>query len=360
LPADTNPWGVPGLRAFQWTGSLPVVSTGPTLSIVMPVYNEPTWVTGSLNDVAVAVAAAPFTDVEIVVVDDGSTDATASVLDELELTLPLRVIHQQNKGRFEARRTGIEAARGDYVLLIDSRVSIRPDALAFVAGAHADGGEVGTWNAHVDMDLDGNPFARFWNVLTEASFARYFDDPRTTSFGLEDFDHFPKGTTCFLVRRSEMLAAIAEFRSHFSDMRNANDDTNLIRILASGDRINISPGFSCTYSGRSGLRPFLRHARHRGVVFVDGFLRPGTRFLPALLAFYPASVGVAAWALRSVRRLVALPLAAGVLFAAAGVAKRRGWRDVLVLAVLGPPWLLAYGAGVWQGLGLMLRGRRVQ
>ncbi len=338
-------------------GSLRAVSAAPTLSVVIPVYNEPTWIGTAVRDVELAIGNADFRDPEIVIIDDGSTDATPEALQALQTSVPLRVISQANAGRFEARRAGIDAARGEYVLLVDSRVSIAPDALAFVQGMAGGGEPPGTWNAHVHMELDGNPYARFWNVLTEASFARYFDDPRTTSFGLDDFDHFPKGTTCFLVGRAQMLRAMDEFRSHFADARNANDDTNLIRLLAAEERVNISPGFSCVYRSRNGLKPFLRHARHRGVVFVDGFLRPGTRFLPALIAFYPASIGIVAWAVRSIRRVVALPLALAGLFAALGVAKRRSPRDAVALALLGPPWLLAYGMGVWQGLGLAARAR---
>lgn len=350
-------WRTRGPPPALRVGSLRTMSPVPTVSVVVPVYNEATWVATALADVVAALAGAPFPCPEIVVVDDGSTDGTAEVLDVLSFDVPLRVIHQENSGRFEARRVGVQAATGEYVLLIDSRVSIRPDALAFVA-EHAAGGDPGIWNAHVDMDLVGNPYARFWNILTEVSFARYFDDPRTTSFGLDDFDHFPKGTTCFLVPRQAMLDAMTEFRSHFADARNANDDTNLIRNLAAAQPINISPGFSCLYRGRNGLRPFLRHARHRGVVFIDGFMRPGTRFLPVIVAFFPASAGVLWWALRSLRRVIALPLAISGMFAAAGVAKRRGWRDVAALALLGPPWLAAYGIGMWKGLGLALAARR--
>lgn len=338
-------------------GSLRAVSRAPSLSVVMPVYNEPTWIARAVDDVVAAISRSGFRDPEILIVDDGSTDETPRVVDQLAPSVPLRVIHQANTGRFGARKTGIEAASGEYVLLVDSRVSIHPDGLAFIEGNSGPGGDPGTWNAHVHMELDGNPYARFWNVLTEVSFARYFSEPRTTSFGLDDFDHFPKGTTCFLVRRADILRAMDEFQSLFADSRNANDDTNLIRLLAADGPIHISPGFSCVYRGRNGMGPFLRHARHRGVVFVDGFLRPGTRFLPALIAFYPASAGLGIWAARSLRRMVALPLAVSALFAAFGAAKQRGARDVLVLALLGPPWLLSYGLGVWKGLGLAARSR---
>ncbi len=188
----------------------------------------------------------------MVIVDDGSDEATQAVLASLELPIPLRVMRQTNQGRFRAREAGIRESYGELILLIDSRVSIAPGALRFVHGEAHGSAIHGAWNAHVNVLLEGNSFARFWNVLTEISFAEYFDNPRTTSFGEEDFDRFPKGTTCFLAPKDDLLKAIEAFESHFADPAMANDDTNLIRILARTERINISPNFACTYRSRNG------------------------------------------------------------------------------------------------------------
>lgn len=328
-----------------------------TLSVVIPVYNEPRWIGTSVADVCAAIANAPFRDPEVVIVDDGSGPETVAALEALDPPVPLRVIRQENAGRFAARRTGVEAATGDLVLLIDSRVSIRPDALAFVAGRLPDDGTPPIWNAHVDIDLDGNPYARFWNVLTEAAFAEYFANPRTTSYGLEDFDRFPKGTTCFLAPREDLLWAMGRFSSHYADARDANDDTILIRSLAERARINISPGFSCLYRARDSGGKFLRHTHHRGIVFVDGHLRRGARFAPAIIAFLPASLAAAVLAVRHPRAgaaaVAAAPLAAG----AVGVALHRPRADVAALAALGPVWAAAYGTGVWRGVLKALRAR---
>jgi glycosyltransferase involved in cell wall biosynthesis len=329
----------------------------PTLSVVIPVYDEPGWIGRVVADVVTAVQASPFASPEIVIVDDGSGEETRHALEVLEAPLPLRVIHQANAGRLAARRTGVEAAAGELVLLIDSRVSIRPGALAFVAERLPDDGTPAIWNAHADIDLAGNPYARFWNVLTEAAFADYFSDPRTTSFGLEDFDRFPKGTTCFLAPRADLLWAMDRFSSYYDDPRDANDDTILIRSLAERARINISPGFSCLYRGRESAGGFLRHAHHRGVVFVDGHLRRGARFMPAIVSFLPLSAAAVALAVRRPRAALAVAAAAPAAGAAAAVALRRGPADVATLALLGPPWAMAYGAGIWRGVGKALRAR---
>ena len=69
---------------------------------------------------------------QVVVVDDGSTDATPARLAELAGPLGLTVVRQENRARFAARRAGLEAARGEQVLLLDSRVVVSPYALSYL------------------------------------------------------------------------------------------------------------------------------------------------------------------------------------------------------------------------------------
>lgn len=170
----------------------------PTLSIVIPVYNEPSWIAVAVADAVTAVQRSTFGDPELVIVDDGSDKATQDALSRLRPPFRTRIIRQQNKGRFLARRAGIEAAGGELVLLLDARVSLGEDSLSFISERLPADGELPIWNAHCYIDVTGNPYARFWNVLTEAAYGDYFDNPRTLSYGLEEFDRYPKGTTCFL------------------------------------------------------------------------------------------------------------------------------------------------------------------
>jgi glycosyltransferase involved in cell wall biosynthesis len=324
------------------------------------VYNEPRWISVAVDDVAAALERAPFGDHEIIIVDDGSAEETRAALERLDTPGRLRIVRQDNQGRFAARRRGVEEASGDLVLLIDSRVSIHPDALRFVAERMHAGEPLPVWNAHVVVDVAGNPFARFWNVLTEIAFHEYFGNPRTTSFGAEEFDRFPKGTTCFLAPRALLEEAIEAFAaaSVYEDTRDANDDTIIIRHIAERQRINISPDFSCLYRSRDAIGPFLRHARHRGGVFVDGYGRPGTRFFPVIAAFFPLSSGAVVAVLRRPR--LALVALATAPLAALGISAR--WRrpaaDAGVLALLGPAWLVAFASGMWRGLWLAVRPRR--
>jgi glycosyltransferase involved in cell wall biosynthesis len=329
----------------------------PTLSIVMPVYNEPRWIGITVADAVAAVERSSFVEPELIIVDDGSDEPTQAALEQLRTPFPLRVIRQENQGRILARRAGLRAARGELVLLLDARVSLEPNGLQFVLEQLQADGRLAIWNAHCDIDLRGNPYARFWNVLTEVAYRDYLANPRTMSYSIEQFDRYPKGAGCFLAPRAPLLEAIENFQSRYADPRNANDDTSIIRVLAARQPINISPSFACMYRSRDSLRPFLSHVFHRGIGFVDGWAQPGGRFYGVIVAFYPLSALAVAAGLRRPKAMLAAAVAAPAACFTAGAALRRPPADCAALGMLGLPWLLVYSAGMWRGLWLASKAR---
>ena len=329
----------------------------PTLSIVVPVYNESHWIVIAVADAVAAVERSSFADPELIVVDDGSSELTQKALATLETPFPLRVIRQENKGRFLARKVGVEAARGDLVLLLDARVSLLVDSLKFISDQLDADEALPIWNSHCEVELLGNPYARFWNVLTEIAYRKYYSKPRTVSYGIDDFDRYPKGTTCFLAPRRALMEAIHNFDSLYADTRDSNDDTSVIRLLAARQPINMSPDFACLYRSRGSLRPFLHHTFHRGGVFVDGWARTGGRFFGVIVAFYPISAVAIVLALRRPNVALAVVLAIPPTSVCVGAALRRPPADCRALGVLCLPWLCAYAAGMWRGLWLAVRAR---
>ena len=92
----------------------------PTLSIVCPAYNEEGAIADAVEDVVRDVFSV-VGDAELIVVNDGSRDRTGEILDQLARNEPrLRVLHKANGGHGPALRTGLDAATGRWLMLIDS------------------------------------------------------------------------------------------------------------------------------------------------------------------------------------------------------------------------------------------------
>jgi len=326
----------------------------PSISVIIPVRDEAEYLPATIAALLAALDGSGF-DAELVVVDDGSRDGSAEAVQTMaDGRVPVRTLRRGGEGRFAARQAGLEAAKGDLALLLDARVLLAPEALRFVHDRVGAGETV--WNGHVEVQAD-SAFGEFWRLLAELAWRDYFDEPRTTSFGTEDFDRFPKGTGCFLAPRDLLLSAFSSFRTGYRDIRLANDDTPILRAIARQRRIGISPSFACVYVPRTSVGRFLRHAVHRGTVFVDGHGTPASRFFPVLLAFFPLSAALAVGAARRPALVPAAVAACGLAAALYGVRAGRSRREVVVLATVTPLYALGHGVGMWRGAIELLRGQ---
>src|SRR5438034_2898253 len=97
------------------TGVLFAIAVGEgSLSVIMPVFNEAPHLPETVEALFVALDGSGF-EAELVVVDDGSVDGSAEVARRsADGRMPLRVLMQSNRGRFEARRAGLAAATGEW------------------------------------------------------------------------------------------------------------------------------------------------------------------------------------------------------------------------------------------------------
>ena len=89
----------------------------PKLSVIVPVYNTEKY----LRECIDSILAQTFTDFELILVNDGSTDGSGAICDEYAGKDPrVQVIHQQNGGATVARKSGVRIARGEYITFVDS------------------------------------------------------------------------------------------------------------------------------------------------------------------------------------------------------------------------------------------------
>src|SRR5438876_9363238 len=90
----------------------------PAVSIILPTYNRAKF----LPQAFASIRSQRFTDWELIVVDDGSTDKTRELVEELTRgwPQPVRYHWQENQGAYGARNTGMDLARGEYIAFFDS------------------------------------------------------------------------------------------------------------------------------------------------------------------------------------------------------------------------------------------------
>jgi glycosyltransferase involved in cell wall biosynthesis len=110
--------------AISSDGSLKGVSKPESglVSVIIPCYNQAHF----LDEAIESVLAQTYSNHEIIVVDDGSTDNTATVA---RCHSPVRYIYQENAGPSAARNTGVKESRGEYLVFLDADDRLLPEAL---------------------------------------------------------------------------------------------------------------------------------------------------------------------------------------------------------------------------------------
>jgi glycosyltransferase involved in cell wall biosynthesis len=175
----------------------------PKLTVVIPVFNE----CDTVHLIVDAVLAVGIEDLELIMVDDGSTDGTVEVLrDNIAPRVARVIFHEHNQGKGAALRTGFEAATGDIVLVQDADLEYDPNdyhrllkpILAgkadVVFGSRFVGGD--SHRVHLFWHYLGN---RFLTLLSNAM----------TNLNLTDME------VCYKVFRKEILDQITVEENRF-------------------------------------------------------------------------------------------------------------------------------------------------
>ena len=140
----------------------------PLISVIVPVYN----VEDYLDQCMESIVGQTYPHLEILMVDDGSTDNSGALCDQwAERDQRIRVIHQENGGLSAARNTALDAMSGELVIMVDSDDVLHPDAVSILLQAiqahHAD---VAIGSFVVFDGKDAN-----WPTITSEKTVRHYD-----------------------------------------------------------------------------------------------------------------------------------------------------------------------------------------
>jgi glycosyltransferase involved in cell wall biosynthesis len=148
----------------------------PLVSAIVPVYNGERFLRAALD----SAIAQTLENIEIIVIDDGSTDSSSAIVDEYAARYPEKfvVIHQPNGGLVVARNAGLAVARGRYVALLDADDEWLPHHLAASVDVLEERADVGLVHANIErINTDGSKHLavkRFWKHDDRDAFATVY------------------------------------------------------------------------------------------------------------------------------------------------------------------------------------------
>ncbi len=315
----------------------------PRVSVVVATYERPVLLERLLRQLAAQdLDPASF---EVVVVDDGSTEAVAPRVAALGLPIQVAVERQENAGAAAARHRGVLAARGGLVVIVDDDMQVGPGFLSEHLRAHPPGSRRAVLGAILPPpDVDRMPLFERWHQKLLEDFARKAAAPGARLRGNELY------TANVSFHREDYLAV-----GGFDPTLERSEDSELgLRLESSGVEIGFSAAASTVNgSDHTSLAKWrARAVRYGRYDVVIARKHPTIRHASPWRHFSPGSTVAPVLKVGpSVLPLVA-PLAAGAVYAVSAGADRIGWKG---LAYRGTG--VTFGIDYYRGLCAEMGGR---
>ena len=209
----------------------------PTISVLIPAHNAAAFIEQTLDSV-VQQSLRPF---EIVVVDDGSTDETARIVNRYVLSHGVRLVTQENSGQSAARNRALALASGEYIKFLDADDVLAPDALRL---------QVDRLRGRSNC-IAASDWARFYDTVHSARFVPepVWLDLDPVAWLVTSWDSGGGMSQCgmFLIPR-RLLALAGGWNESLSFME---DFEFFTRVLLTCQEVLFTPGATLFY--RSGL-----------------------------------------------------------------------------------------------------------
>jgi GT2 family glycosyltransferase len=230
------------VRAAFAAAPLALPEDPPRVSVVICTYNG----AATLDETCRAVGRLAYPEVEVLVVDDGSTDESAAIAQ----AHGFRVISTDNRGLSCARNTGAQAVAGDIVAYVDDDAAPDPHWLHHAVQALSDDGVVAAGGPNIAVPGDG---------LVADAVAIAPGNPSHVLLDDRVAEHIPGCNSLF---RRDALLAIGGFDGRF---RTAGDDVDVCwRLQERGGTIAFAPAAVVLHHRRGSVAGYLRQQRGYG------------------------------------------------------------------------------------------------
>ena len=254
------------------------------LSVVIPLYNSATFIEETLRKIEVS-AGENASDLEVIVVDDGSTDGSAKFVEKFANSsqMNVKLFPKSNSGVFLAIWEGAQNSAREWLLILNSRQILDDTFFDSLSTLMAKDPKVEAWSSHVETDSRAPLIGHFWTVLTAVFWGSYWRELKRTEITSENFDKVPKGTGGLAIKRELFYEHCIKIWPK-ENQRFISDDTKLLRSISSEHQIVLEPGLRSIYRPRVTLPGFLKHSFNRGTLFIDSYMNTSLPRFGILLA----------------------------------------------------------------------------
>lgn len=209
------------------------MKNNPLISVVVPVYNTEKYLAECLS----SIIDQTYKNLEIVLIDDGSTDGSGKICDEYaKKDSRIVVVHQKNGGQSSARNKGLKIIHGKYVAMIDSDDKVMPNFIEKLLSAYSD--------KKCSLSLCGILYRKLFNGTEDNGYAREYHNRKKNESIKEYVLHSMSldGRLYSVINKLFVVEIIHEKNLLFEEGRNFGEDTmfvlNYIDVM--GGEINIS------------------------------------------------------------------------------------------------------------------------
>ena len=239
-------------------------------SIIVPVYNRP----DEVDELLLSLTMQTLKDMEVIIVEDGSTQPCDSVVRRYAGKLPLRYYTKENSGPGQTRNYGAEHSQGDFLIFLDSDCVLPPNFLQAVDDELK----------REECDAWGGPDKAHENFTPVQKAISYSMTSFLTTGGIRggkkqmDAKFYPRSFNLGI--RSSLYRQLGGF----SSMRFGEDIDLSIRIYKSGAKCRLFPEAWVWHKRRTDFRKFFKQVHNSGIARINLMKRhPGSLKLVHLL-----------------------------------------------------------------------------